>query len=934
MRNRRLGDVGAVILLTCGISPGVWAQDATWKASPPSNDFMAGSNWSTGAVPTGTATFGASTTTSIAVNLLSNTPTTLDTLKFDPGAPAYAFNGGIQVSLTLTGAGIVNNSSNAPTFNIGGRFSFANSASAGDAKITTGDPPPPDPGQAERRVSDQRLAEIASTPPIIFVCCTLAFVNSSNAGTATITNQVQTYFRNSASAANSNILNIRGTVFFQDSATAGSASITNGLLGGTRFQSNSTAGQATITTNDRGLTIFENSSSAGNARILVARGGLTTFTNASTAGNATITADGVVAFAGQASGGEARLVVNSGGQMLGRDGSMSIGSIEGAGSFFLRGSASAAELVVGGNGRSTEVSGTIDGAALNSFPWGGSLVKVGAGTLTLSGTSALFSGTRVSEGRLVVSGALASNVTIASGGSLGGTGVITGNVVNSGIVSPGSAIGTLSLNGGYTQAAGSTYRVQVTPTQSSLISVGGNAVLNGGTVSVLAQDGAYAPRTRYTILSATGGITGAYASVTSNLAFLTPTLSYTTNTVSLTLPQGATAFSDGGLTPNQRSIGRALDAGSIGATGDFKTVLDALSVLDTAQGTRALDAIGGQNYSGFGTAGVQSAQIFMDNFQGQAGGGRSFGGNNTAASSDGHVALADVCDVACNSSDTPRWGAWGGGLGGFGTVAGDTNSHGLTYTLGGFAAGLDRRFGPSFRAGVATGFTATTLYTQDMPGRGTSNTLQFALYGEYAEGPLYIDALAGYARSDNRMSRPISIPGLGFRTAQGQTVADQFFGQVEAGYKISVLPAFGGFVTPFARLQGSTSTQAGFTESGADSLNLTVAAQTTNSLRTVLGAQIGAGIDAGWRDKLNVLFRLGWSHEFADLNRPVTAAFAGAPAISFATQGAIAPRDGVVLGLAANTAVGEATSLYLRYDGDLAGANTNHAISGGIRFVW
>ena len=70
-----------------------------------------------------------------------------------------------------------------------------------------------------------------------------------------------------------------------------------------------------------------------------------------------------------------------------------------------------------------------------------------------------------------------------------------------------------------------------------------------------------------------------------------------------------------------------------------------------------------------------------------------------------------------------------------------------------------------------------------------------------------------------------------------------------------LLPAFGGFVTPFARLQGSTSTQAGFTESGADSLNLTVSAQTTNSLRTVLGAQIGAGIDAGWRDKLNVLFR-------------------------------------------------------------------------------
>ena len=71
-------------------------------------------------------------------------------------------------------------------------------------------------------------------------------------------------------------------------------------------------------------------------------------------------------------------------------------------------------------------------------------------------------------------------------------------------------------------------------------------------------------------------------------------------------------------------------------------------------------------------------------------------------------------------------------MGAFGTVAGDSNSHGLTYNLGGFVAGLDRRFVPGFRAGVAAGFNAATLYTQGVPGTGTSNTLQFALYGEYA----------------------------------------------------------------------------------------------------------------------------------------------------------------------------------------------------------
>src|SRR4029079_15201541 len=114
--------------------------------------------------------------------------------------------------------------------------------------------------------------------------------------------------------------------------------------------------------------------------------------------------------------------------------------------------------------------------------------------------------------------------------------------------------------------------------------------------------------------------------------------------------------------------------------------------------------------------------------------------------------------------------------------------------------------------------------------------------------------------------------------AQGYTAANTFFGQLEAGYKITVAPSLGGFVTPFARLQASTSTQAGFSENGADSLDLTVAQQTTNSLRTVLGAQLGAGIDAPWHEKLDLVFRLGWSHEFAPQTRPVTAAFHGAAA--------------------------------------------------------
>jgi uncharacterized protein with beta-barrel porin domain len=561
----------------------------------------------------------------------------------------------------------------------------------------------------------------------------------------------------------------------------------------------------------------------------------------------------------------------------------------------------------------------------------GSLTKTGAGTLTLAGTNTYGGPTTIDAGVLAVNGSLASNTTVSAGGTLQGTGTITGTVTVAGTIAPGNSIGTLTVNGNYTQIGAYTVEVNAAG-QSDRINVTGTANLTGGTVAVQAAAGTYRRNTTYTILSATGGLGGTtYSGVTSNFAFLTPSLDYSGTDVMLTLQSTAISFQGGAQTPNQRAVGVALDGGAPGASGDFDTALNALYTLDSTQGPAALDALGGQGYAGFASLQIQSALLFMDTFQFRAGSG----GGDSASLPGGstYMALrADACGSACDVE--PLWGVWGGGMGAFGTVAGDYNGKGLTYNLGGFIAGIDRRVAPGFRAGVAAGFNAATLYTNGMPGIGTSNTLQVALYGAFNEAAFYLDALAGYGHSDNRMTRPIVIPGLPFRSAQGYTTANTFFGQLEAGYRLVVAPRFGGFVTPFARLQASTSTQAGFSETGADSLNLTIAQQTTNSLRTVLGAQLGAGLDAPWDDELNLVFRLGWSHEYADLSRPVTAAFAGAPALGFTTFGAQAPRDGVVVGLGADTEVAESTTAYLRYDGDLAGGNTNHVLHAGVRMTW
>ena len=259
---------------------------------------------------------------------------------------------------------------------------------------------------------------------------------------------------------------------------------------------------------------------------------------------------------------------------------------------------------------------------------------------------------------------------------------------------------------------------------------------------------------------------------------------------------------------------------------------------------------------------------------------------------------------------------------------------GLTYNVGGFAAGLDRKLTETFLAGVTAGFTSGSQWVSGFTGQAFSNTFQIGLYGSYAQGPLYVDGLAGYAYSYNQLSRSILIPGLPSRMAIGQTGANQVYGQLEAGYRLDVGAAAGAYVTPFARFQGYTGTQNGFTESGAQSLDLNVAAQTTNSLRTVLGAQVGGSLDLGWREKLAVQLRLGWSHEYADTSRPVSASFAGAPTAPFTTYGTPPLRDAAVIGVSANTAIADATSLYLRYEGDISGQDFSHALTAGVRMTW
>src|SRR5205085_755492 len=83
-------------------------------------------------------------------------------------------------------------------------------------------------------------------------------------------------------------------------------------------------------------------------------------------------------------------------------------------------------------------------------------VAIGSGS-TLAATSyTQTAGTTTADGTLNATGGVAVN-----GGVLGGVGTVKGNVTNAGRVAPGSPVGTLTVNGNFTQTAAGELDIEI-----------------------------------------------------------------------------------------------------------------------------------------------------------------------------------------------------------------------------------------------------------------------------------------------------------------------------------------------------------------------------------------------------------------------------------------------------------------------------------------
>ncbi len=128
--------------------------------------------------------------------------------------------------------------------------------------------------------------------------------------------------------------------------------------------------------------------------------------------------------------------------------------------------------------------------------------------------------------------------------------------------------------------------------------------------------------------------------------------------------------------------------------------------------------------------------------------------------------------------------------------------------------------------------------------------------------------------------------------------------------------------------------QNSFTESGAGTLDQSVAGVDTNALRGILGARLSTTRKTGSGRVFVPELRAAWLHEFLQPTSTLNAVFAPVGGASFATSGLNFGRDWALLGLGTQYVCTQNFSLFANYDVQVNAVQTWHAGSGGAQFSW
>ncbi|MDH4412430.1 MAG: autotransporter domain-containing protein [Rhizobium sp.] len=574
-------------------------------------------------------------------------------------------------------------------------------------------------------------------------------------------------------------------------------------------------------------------------------------------------------------------------------------------------------LVIGGNGDTAGTAGTVIadkivfGAGHGEIVFnhtslsyefaaaisGKGILTAQAGTTILTGDSSGFTGTiNVTGGILDMQGANGAVAVIDNGAVLKGDGKVGGvDARANSVIAPGNSPGTLTVTGNFSQAAGSIYRVEVSPdgSQGDLVDIAGAATLAPGAILDVVKYGSarYALDVDHTILTADQGVTGTYIvqGDTRISQFYDLVAHYTSNSVSLKSTQ-THSFASVASTTNQLAV-----AGGLQALPTSSDIRGAVGIVQTAEEARsAFDQLSGELHATTRAVILDDSRILRDAI--------------------GRQSATQV------HSEGPS--LWSQGYGSWANLDGDGNAAGFDRNAGGFFFGADGELTDAMRLGFLGGYGHASLGLSEGRGTASIDSYSFGVYGKGTWGSL--DLSMGLAQSWHEVSSERNVQ---FDLFQDELFAD-YHGRTaqafaELGYRIESGPVT---FKPFAGLAYVNVNTDAFAENGGAAA-LRASADTTEATYSSIGLRASGHFDVVGVP-LAATGVIGWRHNFGDAS--VSSVHGFDIGNSFTVSSASFDRDTAFVEVGLSAALGSSASLSVAYTGQFGQDVTDSGVR--VRF--
>jgi outer membrane autotransporter protein len=581
-----------------------------------------------------------------------------------------------------------------------------------------------------------------------------------------------------------------------------------------------------------------------------------------------------------------------------------------------------------------------DGTFSGLMTGNGTLIKTGSGKVSIINSVPTIS-TTISNGDLNVNGVLASPlITVENAGSLSGSGMILGNVINKGLVSPGNSPGTLTISGDYTQDSNSTLRIEIVDHSNyDKLIVGGKASLGGGLQVIPSQSLVVKYGDRFDIIFA-DQISGEFASVvTQSQTVRARFVNFGTIGALLITPAD---LADVAVTPNQKEVASILNNYRNSSCPDSVRVTLALDFLTAEQYPAAFEQIMPSIYESYVDLSIEQSFINMQMINQRLGsirlgsaGFAAYGieqpikydrdGRNTLEPSDlkSHV----------EGYQDQNWNLWVMGTGIFSNSRNLNSVPDYRSNSGGFIVGSDYSFNENLKVGFYSGYQYSyTRYENESSLK--ANSLLYGLYSSFVKDGYFADAVVGGGYTGGQANREIQFGTLD-RSAKSDPNNALFTAGLNLGKDWSIKNFI---ITPMAGAQYTYIASPEFTESGAESLDLTLKQQNVSSLRTTLGGRIAYPWEAPIKLFNQALLiapevRMFWVHEFMDDARAMQASLNGCEVESFEYMTNAPIRNSVFAGVGFSAQIGKNWNCSAFYNAAFNSNNlTSNIVSVGLGF--